>query len=122
MATKAGCLSRAEYLELPAKMTAVPPEQRPAVYACFERYVKKSRAHGTYDAADLVCHLSRRAQRLPARLGSAPVWLPWPARFPIFGSAAPAAGCPQLGVVVPGAELVGGSAAVGRHLEMGLTG
>lgn len=67
MATRTGCLSREQYENLPGKMTSVVPEQRAAVYTIFERYARKGKAQLTFDAADVVCHLSRRIGKLAGR-------------------------------------------------------
>ena len=60
MEARHGYLSRQEYLDLPAKMTTVAPEQRAAIYSVFERYMRKAKAQLTYDAADVVRHLRRK--------------------------------------------------------------
>ena len=57
MHTESGFLSETEYLELPQKLSSLPQELRPAVYAVFRDYKTKRRERGLYDLPDLIFHL-----------------------------------------------------------------
>ena len=57
MAAPKGFISREQYLALPQKLTAVPPEQRVLAYSHFEAYAKRARLEHTYDVCDLLLHL-----------------------------------------------------------------
>ena len=57
MVAPKGFISREQYLALPQKLTAVPPEQRGLAYSHFEAYAKRARLEHTYDVCDLLLHL-----------------------------------------------------------------
>lgn len=47
-----GCVDRETYLSLSGRAQATFVGQRDAVYDCYERYEKKKKQRGDYDAAD----------------------------------------------------------------------
>ncbi|KAJ4463101.1 putative lupus brain antigen [Paratrimastix pyriformis] len=55
--TKAGCLSRDQYLAVGAKRSSMEPADRTAIYGLFQRYEQLKKREELYDRADFVFHL-----------------------------------------------------------------